>query len=465
MGVRARLTAASVVAVALVLAAMAVGVVALQRRSLMESLDEALSDEVAGLAEAVAADGEGADLTVRGDDDLVAQVVVDGQVVAGSPDEPLAPLDDAAEGIEDDEVQLSTTGGVADLDGDQRVASVAVILPDGRPATVAVAAPLDDVDESTRALAVALAVVVPLALGVLAVLVWWLVGRALRPVESIRREVADIEGHEIHRRVPVPATDDEIGRLARTMNALLDRLEAAARRQQAFVADASHELRTPLTRMRSELEVDLAHPSTADPGATHRSVLEEVDTLQRLVDDLLVLARLDGADPARPAATVDAGDLVAEEVAALAGGPPVAVSPARPGTAVVLGDATQLRRALRNVLENAVRHAVAAVEVDVTVTDARPGDDEATGRPDDPRRWVRITVDDDGPGIPADDRDRVFERFAQVDAARSGGQAGLGLAIARDIVVRHRGRITVEDAPLGGARLRLDLPAATPHMS
>ena len=129
---------------------------------------------------------------------------------------------------------------------------------------------------------------------VLALLTWVLVGRTLRPVERIRAEVAGIGGTDLDRRVPVPAGDDEVSRLATTMNDMLARVERAQARQRRFVADASHELRSPMTRMRTELEVDLAHPDTADPEATHRSVLEEVVGLQQLVDDLLVLARSDG---------------------------------------------------------------------------------------------------------------------------------------------------------------------------
>ena len=128
----------------------------------------------------------------------------------------------------------------------------------------------------------------------LAALVWALAGRTLRPVEAIRREVARIGATDLRRRVPVPPGDDEVARLARTMNAMLDRVEGASERQRRFVGDASHELRTPLARMRSEIEVDLAHPDRADLVATHHSVLDEAVGMQRLVDDLLRLARADG---------------------------------------------------------------------------------------------------------------------------------------------------------------------------
>ncbi len=150
-----------------------------------------------------------------------------------------------------------------------------------------VAGTLDDIEESTEALVTSLTIAVPLVAAVLDALVWWLVGPTLRPVEAIRAEVAAIGGSALDRRVPQPGCDDEIARLARTMNAMLDRVESAARRQQRFVADASHELRSPLTRIRSELEVDLAHLDEADPATTHRSVLDEALGLQRLVEDLL----------------------------------------------------------------------------------------------------------------------------------------------------------------------------------
>ena len=148
---------------------------------------------------------------------------------------------------------------------------------------------LDDIDESVSTLARSLLVGIPLVVAALALLLWWVVGRTLRPVEAIRAEVADIGGRDLHRRVPVPPGDDEVARLARTMNDMLERVDDAAQRQRRFVADASHELRSPLTRIRTELEVDLAHPGEADLLATHASVLDETVGLQRLADDLLLV--------------------------------------------------------------------------------------------------------------------------------------------------------------------------------
>ncbi len=179
---------------------------------------------------------------------------------------------------------------------------------------------LDDVDESITELRTSLLLIVPAATAVLAVLVWTVVGRTLRPVERIRAEVASIGLGDLDRRVPEPTGDDEISRLAVTMNEMLARLEHAVRRQQQFVADASHELRTPLTRMRTELEVDERQAARADAAATRRSLLEEIAALQRLIDDLLVLARAD-AGATRLTEPVDLDDLVLEEIRATAGGP------------------------------------------------------------------------------------------------------------------------------------------------
>ncbi len=274
-----------------------------------------------------------------------------------------------------------------------------------------------------------------------------LVGRTLRPVERIRAEVAEIGGSDLHRRVPVPAADDEVGRLATTMNDMLARVEEGQQRQRRFVADASHELRGPLTRMRTELEVDLEHPATADAEATHRSVLEEVVGLQQLVDDLLMLARSDGGiGDVADAGSVDLAELAGAVVSRANGRSGVVVELAGVAAAPAVGRPGELQRAIGNLLDNAVRHAASTVRVMVS----RNGD------------TVSVAVEDDGEGIPAADRDRVFERFARVDAARAAGDggAGLGLSIAREIVVRHGGTLIVDAAYENGARFVITLPAA-----
>ena len=308
--------------------------------------------------------------------------------------------------------------------------------------------PIDDVEESVRALRTGLLIAIPAVALLLGALIWWLVGRTLRPVETIRAEVADITGANLNRRVPEPAKNDEIARLARTMNAMLDRVEDASDRQHRFVADASHELRSPLTRIRTELEVDLDHPETADHVATHRSVLEEVGNLQRLVDDLLHLARADGGARAASAQRyrpVDLDDLVLTEAQRLRDNGRVRIDTSQVSAAQVLGEAEQLARAIHNLSDNALRHAA------TTVAFATHEDNGV----------ARLSVTDDGPGIPEPERSRVFERFARLDESRraASGGTGLGLAIALDIVQRHGGTITIETPGAGGTTCVVSLPS------
>jgi signal transduction histidine kinase len=351
-----------------------------------------------------------------------------------------------------DQRPVAATPGYEELTDDVMETTARVDTPTGLVELVA-ASPLEPIERSVDAVRSGLLLTFPLLVLGAGLLTWALAGRALRPVEAIRTEVESITGSTLDRRVPVPDSGDEVARLAQTMNAMLDRLQEASSRQQRFVADASHELRTPLTRMRTELEVDLAHPGTADPTATHRSVLEELDELERLVADLLALARLDAtADDLREAASVDVAELVAEVVASASATVPIDLTTQAPPP-VVRGDAHQVRRAFGNVVENATRHARSRVAVGITTAGGAEGADGAG--------WVTVVVDDDGPGIPAAERERVFERFTQLDPARSDVHNGLGLSIAREIVERHGGTTAIDDSPLGGARVLLVLPRAT----
>ena len=431
--VRVRITALATLAVAAVLVAASLLLLARQRAGLVEALDESAAADAARVAAAVEAGGSIP--TFDADERVVVVIGPDGRVVAGTAEPAELVGGDVVDTLDDDGDDDDAAGQVA-LDGRQyRVASSTYDTTDGE-GVVRVAASLEDVDESIAELRASLLVIVPLAILVLAVLVWFVVGRTLRPVERMRAQVASIGLAELDRRVPEPPGDDEIARLAVTMNEMLGRLEQAARRQQRFVADASHELRTPLTRMRTELEVDQRHPDAADAAATRRSVLEEIAALQRLIDDLLVLARTDGG-ATRRAEPVDLDDLVLEEIRSVDGAP-ITIDGSAVSAAQVIGDREELRRVVRNLLDNARRHASATVSVELT---------EREGQ-------AVLVVADDGPGVPAEHRDEVFERFTRLDEARSGGagRAGLGLAIVHDIVVRHGGTVTVDDAPAGGAR-------------
>nr|WP_232794779.1 HAMP domain-containing sensor histidine kinase [Kitasatospora sp. NRRL B-11411] len=334
-------------------------------------------------------------------------------------------------------------GGPTD-DPRQRVVSVSVTGPDGQ-LTVYAAASLGTVDAAGRTAAAALAVGLPLLVALVALVTWRVTGRALRPVEAIRSEVAEITGHDLHRRVPVPPTGDEVSRLAVTVNSTLDRLEDAGQRQRRFIADASHELRSPIAVLRTQLEVALAHPDPELWPELLADALQDTVRLQDLATDLLLLARLDAADPVATQ-LLDLDVLFADVLdARIADRVPVRAELA--DGARVLGSRTWLTRLLTNLVDNAQRYAASRVEVELSVEA-----DELV-----------LEVRDDGPGIPEPDRERVFERFTRLDDARSRelGGAGLGLAIARDLAEHHGGTLVVAEHP-HGARLVARLPLAGP---
>ena len=430
---RFRVTALAALAVLAVLGTAGAGLTLAHRAVLVDGLDESLADQADAVADRLRAGRPVGDLPAE---DVVVQVVgPGGTVLADSPRLPARRIWA--------EVPRRTTvvdGTMPNNGTDARV----LAMPVGHD-VVYVAGTLEDVESSTRALARSLLVAVPLTTAVLAALVWWLVGRVLRPVEAIRAEVDRISHHRLDRRVPEPPTADEVARLAHTMNAMLERLAGAAERQRRFVADAAHELRSPLARIRAELEVDAAHPASADPAATHASVLEQTVALQRLVDDLLLLARGDaGAPDPGAAAAVDLDDVVGRLAAARRGsGPRIDVREVAP--VQVRGHEAQLARAVANLLDNAVRYANTAVTVTLR-------DDAGT---------AVLAIADDGPGVPPDARDTVFERFTRLDDARSAGSgAGLGLAIAREIAARYGGTLTLAPDGPPGARFELRLAVA-----
>ncbi|WBB70143.1 ATP-binding protein [Micromonospora sp. WMMD812] len=344
--------------------------------------------------------------------------------------------------------RLVVSGERVGLSGPVRV----VTVPAGTaadPLTVLVAKSLTDVRHSTHVVRTILLVSFPLLVAVLAVVAWRVVGATLRPVEALRRGAEEITGRAGPGRLPVPASRDEVHRLAVTLNGMLDRLESARRRQRAFVADAAHELRSPVTNIRTELEVAQRLGDRTDWAAVTENLLADTDRLGRLVDDLLLLARLDESDAAPAAAApggravgpVELGDLLAT-VAARYPSPPVRVTPPDEPLWTV-GHPDELRRILTNLVDNAVRHARSRV-----VLAAEPEG-----------AYHRVTVTDDGPGIPAADRERVFDRFTRLDDARArdAGGAGLGLAIVRELVRRAGGTVSLADADADAPGLRASL--------
>jgi signal transduction histidine kinase len=443
--VRWRITALAVLISALVLGACAIAVVLVMRAKLIDNLDGSLSQQADEVEANVTAD-PARPLANRDPEERFAQVLdAEGNVlfatdnVAGSP-----AIVDLPSGS-----QAFVTRTEPTVDEDPLRIMIRNSDADGAVQYIVVGESVDDIDEAVRSLVLALLVTIPIVVAVLGAMVWWLIGRTLEPVSRIRREVDSISLGELDRRVPSPGTGDEIDELATTMNAMLARLEQSASRQRRFVSDASHELRTPLARVRSTIEVELAQPDAARSEAslesTCRSALDEVVAMQDLVDDLLHVARSDSVHSHDHRRLVDLDVIVDEEIRQLRPASTVRIDMTRVSAATVMGDASALARVVRNVLANAVRHA--STRVDVTLAE---GD------------VVELLIDDDGPGVPVDDRRRVFERFVRLDEARTqgAGGSGLGLAIAHDIVIAHGGAISIADSPAGGARVTVTLPSA-----
>jgi signal transduction histidine kinase len=321
---------------------------------------------------------------------------------------------------------------------------VSVPAGNGHGLSVLVARSTQSVTDVTLLVAGLLAVGMPTLLLVIAALTWRLVGRSLRPVEAIRREVDAISGSELHRRVPAPATADEIGRLARTMNQMLGRLERSHERQRRFVADASHELRSPVAAIRQHAEVTLAYPARADAAELAGTVLAEDLRIQRLIDDLLLLARADEKNLLVRQEPVDVDDLVFDEARRLRATGTLRIDTSAVSAGRVDGDAAGLRRVLQNLGDNAARHARSRVAFAVAEQDGA----------------VILDIDDDGPGIDPADRERVKERFVRLDEARTRhtGGSGLGLAIVAELVAAHHGSVEITGSPFGGARIEVRLP-------
>lgn len=468
--VRARAAAGATVVVALALIAAGTAVLLVLRSTLQDQAGlqaEVAAREVASQIATGTAygnldlpDGDEHPVVVADDDGRVLAVGEDVRAVDGKPvgraqqgagsAGPGRSGDDEGGDDDDDDVGGLRPGEVdedvryrdvtADVDGtvaDYRFAVVEAKDTRGEKATVRAGSALAPERNAVGSVRTAMLIGLPLLLVVVAGVTWLVTRRALRPVEGIRGEMAAITAStDLSRRVPVPSSRDEIGRLARTTNETLAALESSVERQRRFVADASHELRSPIASLRTQLEVGVAHPELLDvPGA-----VEDTVRLQRLAADLLLLARLDAGE--RPAqARVDLAAMVSEESSQRVGDR-VPVRVGELAGVEVAGARGQLARVLGNLLDNAQRHAASSVRVAVV----REGE------------WAVLRVDDDGPGVPTGERERIFERFVRLDDARArdDGGAGLGLAIARDVAVRHGGSLAVRE----GSVFELRLPVA-----
>ena len=435
MTVRVRLTLIAVLVVGLALVAGSFALVTMLSSVLTDQVCADARERASQLATRLGAGGEAVPSTTN---ELIQVIDADGKVVGGAP-------------------RYADPGGrclaVEPPGRGEDFSFAAAVVPrssgsaDGQAAAeVIVGRPLVDVLDSTRFVTRVLLVGLPLMLVVVGGVTWIVAGRVLAPVAAIRREVDEISAAELQRRVPAPRGKDEIGRLAATMNRMLDRLQRSQESQQRFVSDASHELRSPIASIRQHAEVALAHPERSSLAELADTVLAENLRIQRLVDDLLLLAKADEQDPRSPRTPVDLDDLVLAEVRRSATGKVIDTSSVSAGQ--VLGDEAALRRVILNLYENAVRYARSRIVVSLAERDGE----------------VVFTIADDGPGIPAEDRDRVFERFVRLGSARGrdDGGSGLGLAIVAEVVRAHGGTVHVHDTPLGGATLAVRLPTAHP---
>jgi len=445
LSLRARLTVLATALVALALLAGTILLLVALQRSLVAALDDSArrrAEDVAALVDSLQLPDP---IPVAAGTPLVQVVDAEDRVRAASPGaDRLVPI------LRPDDVAAVRGGQVRTIDG-ARLGLSGQLRIVGEPAggddpqTVLVAMSLSEVEGSLQVVRTAVLVGAPILVAGFAVVCWLLVGSALRPVGELRRGAEEITSARAAGRLPVPEAHDEVQRLAVTLNDMLDRLERSNARQRSFVADAAHELRSPLTAIRTQLEVARAHPHNTDWEQTAADALADVHRLSRLVDDLLVLARVEDGAPRRESAQVDLVEVVDGTLARTVS----TASVRRTGDdhAVVWGDADALTRVVANLVDNAALHARAEVTVDVR---AAPSD------------GVTLTVADDGPGIPAGARNRVFERFTRLDEARSrdAGGTGLGLPIVRELVRAHGGEVRLEDNT-PGVRAVVRLPAST----
>ena len=364
---------------------------------------------------------------------------------AGSGDDPAGAVVASSPNVAGDPAVARLAAGraarvITPLDNDPFIAVAEGAQTADGQRNVVVARALVDVLDTTTAITRLLIFGVPVMVAVVALTTWFAVGRALAPVEAIRREVDEISAAQLHRRVPQPKADDEIGRLAATMNRMLERLESARNSQRRFVSDASHELRSPITTIRQHAEVALAHPDRTTTEELADVVLAEQHRMQGLVEDLLLLARADERVPPcgrRSTSTTWRSRRGVGSVRRPRSGW-TRRGWARRGCKAM---PTRCGRVFRNLGENAARHAASRVEIAL----ADLGGD------------VVLTVDDDGPGIPESERDRVLKRFVRLDESRSrdDGGSGLGLAIVDEVVRAHGGSMSIAQSPLGGVRIQV----------
>ncbi len=449
-GVRIRAALAAVLVLAVALAVAAVAVLWLLQRSLQAAADDAAGSRASQLTAHLSTDTlseiDPSMLATDGHTTLIQVLDTAGRVVLSSPGAPNAPLV-TTRGAPGVQRKLGRLGNTA-FGGDYRVTVEGVNGVHGAY-TVVVGVAQDPIDATVTTVATLLAVGFPLIALIGGGATYALVGRSLRPVERMRAQVSAISTADLSERVAVPAPRDEISRLAQTMNLMLTRLEAGHAAQRRFVGDASHELRSPLATLTTALELAVTRPGVLGPAVVQHTLLPEAQRMRHLVEDLLLLARADERGVPLQVSDVDLDDVLdAERRRLQSAGTTQVICTADPVR--VRGDAIRLGKVVRNLTDNAARHARSTVWLGAAIH----GSAEAV-----------IVVSDDGPGVPENERERIFERFVRLDTdrARNAGGSGLGLAIVKEIVAAHGGSVVVEEASGGGARFVVRLPVVGPN--
>lgn len=444
MTLRNRLALVSLVVSSAILVVAGWFVLREQRFAALDNLDDSLSVRLDDLASLDEQDSIPLGYGISDAEDTLAMVIApDGSVVLttdsfGDPTELLNAIDIT---------QLPTTVELTTFEETRRTDRMrldATRTRDG--STIVVGQSLHGVDDTVAGLRSTLLTVGPFLAIAAALLTRVLVGRALAPVDTMRAEADEISLTDLHRRIPTRSSADELDALAESLNAMLARLETSADSQRRLVADIAHELRSPLTALVTQLEVDITHPDTANWPATAAESLDEGRRLQALVDNLLLLARLDANESPVVTDLVDLDELVHDTVRRVERGHDITIDRTNVAAGVVRGDPDQLQRCIQNVVDNALRYADARVAI-------------ALAEHDD---VVELSVTDDGPGIPEAARARVFERFYRVDNARDrdSGGSGIGLSIVNELVEMHGGTVVAVPADPTGTSIVMRFPSA-----
>jgi heavy metal sensor kinase len=447
--IRVRLTLTFALAMAVVLVATGAFLYFRLASSLDEAIDEGLQAQLAQVQPAVRVGRSIRDTPLAEEERFVQVLTRDGRIVDATPQVATSPVLPSRwlERAATDETFSVESSDVPGFRGPTRLLVRRMATPAGERLVV-VGASLEDRNDTVHGLLTELLLIGPAALLLASLLGYAVAAAALRPVESMRAEAAAISAAEPGRRLPLPPAPDEVRRLGETLNAMLERLEAALARERAFVADASHELRTPLALLKAELDLALRRPrSSSELEAALGSAAAETDRLVRLAEDLLVLARSDQRRLSLRRERISASRLLSDVAGRFrqeAGKNGRTIHVAAAADLKLVGDRVRLDQALGNLVENALRHGSGVISLGAAETDGA----------------FELHVADDGPGFPPEFLGRAFERFARADEARSGDGTGLGLAIVQAIARAHGGTVGASNRAEGGADVWLSIPHA-----